>query len=67
MTQDIKQDYKNCVIYHIEEGLDLDRINEKYKNILPEIERRNIVWHVISLYMPDVQKPQPRKCGCGKG
>jgi len=51
---DPAQAYKNYIIHHIENGLDVDDTNSGCAHLLTEEERRNIVWHVLSLYMPGI-------------
>ena len=64
----IRDEYKEYVIQHIENDLDLESVNERYSSLLTEEERNNIIWHVIRLYMPENELPQTKRtCSCGKG
>lgn len=63
----VRDEYKECIIQHIESGEGIESIDEKYNTLLTQNERNNIIWHVINLYVPNISMPQPKKrCGCGK-
>jgi hypothetical protein len=63
----VRDEYKEFVIQHIENDLDLESVNKRYSSLLTEDERNNIIWHVIRLYMPDTEiPPTKRSCSCGK-